>query len=292
MELIYLGTAAAEAVPGIFCECSFCENARRAGGKELRRRSGALIDGRLLIDYSADTSLSMLSVGKRLSDVRDVIITHSHSDHFVPTELGYRRSPAYCILPEGREPLRVFGNHAVTSELVRRFGDRETAISRHGLDIRYVPPFEPFDAGSYVVTPLPVFHNAPEDSYVYLIEKGGVRILYAHDTGFFEPEVFDFLKGKKLDIVSLDCTMGYIQIDRGHMGFSGNIKVREKFLENGTADLDTVFISNHFSHNGLRAPDGDWTYEYFTEMAKPHGFIMSYDGMIVKRQTTRKVMIN
>ena len=283
MKLTYLGTAAAEAVPGLFCECSFCENARRTGGKELRRRSGALIDDRLLIDFSADTSLSMLSVGKRLSDVRDVIITHSHDDHFVPSEIGYRRSPAYCILPEDRPPLRIFGNHAVTSELFRRFGEGDVAIQKHGLDVKYVPPFVPFEAGDFTVTPLPVIHHEPEDSYIYLIEKGGVRLLYAHDTGVFEQNVFDFLKGVRLDIVSLDCTMGYLLTNRGHMGFSGNLIVREKFLENGTADPDTVFISNHFSHNGLRSPDGHWTWEYFTEMAKPHGFIMSYDGMTVER---------
>ena len=77
MKLTYLGTAAAEAVPGLFCECSFCEHARKRGGKEIRRRSGAIIDDDLLIDFSADTNLAMLSLGKRLSNVKDLIFTHS-----------------------------------------------------------------------------------------------------------------------------------------------------------------------------------------------------------------------
>ncbi len=281
MKVTYLGSAAAEGIPGLFCECSFCENARRRGGKELRRRSGALIDDELLIDFSPDVSTGMLAVGKRLSDVRDVIITHSHEDHFCIGEIGYRRSPAYCILPDDRGPLRVYGNKAVTGALNDYYGD--VALSRHGLDIRYVPPFVPFSAGAFTVTPLPVIHHEPEDSYIYLVEKGGVRLLYAHDTGIFPDAMFEYLKGITLDIVSLDCTMGYLPIEKGHMGFAANLKVQARLRENGCVKDDTVFISNHFSHNGLRSPDGDWTYEYFTEMAAPYGFIMSYDGMTAER---------
>ena len=44
MKLTYIGTAAAEAVPALFCECLFCENARKRGGREFRRRSGAVDD--------------------------------------------------------------------------------------------------------------------------------------------------------------------------------------------------------------------------------------------------------
>ena len=281
MKLIYLGTAAAEAVPGMFCECSFCENARKRGGKELRRRSGALIDDDLLIDFSADTNTAMLSLGKRLSDVKNLIFTHSHSDHYCYSELGFRRAPAFCILPEDREPLHIYGNGNVTDALLKEYG--ENAVKAHGLDINFVPPYVPFQAGEYTITPLSVVHCLPEDAYIYLIEKNGVRILYANDTGVFPEKTFEYLKGIKLDIVSLDCTMGFISNEVGHMGFPANLKVKKILEENGCVKKDTVFISHHFSHNGLRAPEGDWTYEYFTQMAAPHGFIMSYDGMTVER---------
>ena len=62
-----------------------------------------------------------------------------------------------------------------------------------------------------------------------------------------------------------------------------NEKVKRILEENGCVKDDTVFISHHFSHNGLRTPDGLWTYEYFTEMAREHGFIMSYDGLVVEK---------
>ena len=54
MYITYQGTAAAEGVPAVFCDCEHCRYARAAGGKEIRMRSGALIDGKLKIDFGPD----------------------------------------------------------------------------------------------------------------------------------------------------------------------------------------------------------------------------------------------
>ena len=55
MRIKYLGTAAAEGVPGIFCDCENCKRARKLGGKNIRTRSQAILDDTLLIDFPADT---------------------------------------------------------------------------------------------------------------------------------------------------------------------------------------------------------------------------------------------
>ena len=51
MKLTYHGTAAAEAFPGMFCTCDTCERARKAGGRNIRGRSQALVNDDLLIDF-------------------------------------------------------------------------------------------------------------------------------------------------------------------------------------------------------------------------------------------------
>ena len=280
MKLTYIGTAAAEAVPALFCECSFCENARRMKGREYRRRSGAMIDNELLIDFSPDTYTGTLALGLRLNEVKYVIFTHSHSDHFCPAELGFRRAPAFCIVPEGKEPLKIYGNRNIENGIMSLFGPD---LSAHGLQFDFVPPFEPFYAGEYKITPVSVIHCLPEDAYIYLIEKDGVSLLYANDTGFFTDRAFEFLSGKKLDIVSLDCTLGHSKNDRGHMGFDANLRIKQRLTECGCVKDDTVFISNHFSHNGLRDDNDQWTYGRFSEMAAPYGFIMSYDGLVIEK---------
>src|SRR5205085_12525684 len=81
MEIILLGTAAAEGWPAPFCVCKYCEEARKRGGPNIRMRSGALIDGELKIDFGPDTVSQMQRSGRNLSKLKTLVFTHQHSDH-------------------------------------------------------------------------------------------------------------------------------------------------------------------------------------------------------------------
>ena len=48
-------------------------------------------------------------------------------------------------------------------------------------------------------------------------------------------------------------------------------------LRMGIADYKTIFVSNHFSHNGKDSGYGD-----FKAIAEKHGILTSYDGMIIE----------
>ena len=63
MKFKFLGTAAAEGVPGLFCNCEICEKTRILKGKNIRTRSQSLINDDLLIDFPADTYLHVLNYG-------------------------------------------------------------------------------------------------------------------------------------------------------------------------------------------------------------------------------------
>ena len=54
MEVLFLGTGASEGIPGVFCDCRICQNARKKGGKEVRLRTSVLIDNLMMIDVSPD----------------------------------------------------------------------------------------------------------------------------------------------------------------------------------------------------------------------------------------------
>ncbi|MBR6767141.1 MAG: hypothetical protein IKM02_04240 [Clostridia bacterium] len=114
-----------------------------------------------------------------------------------------------------------------------------------------------------------------EEALFYLVEKDGESILYAHDTDEFTPADMEFLAGKKIDIISMDCTNGHLDCDYvGHMGANDNLRMREKLIRIGAADEHTVFVANHFSHNGLLPHEE-------LEKILP-GFIVSYDGLILE----------
>ena len=277
MKIKYIGTAAAEAIPAMFCECSFCKNARMIGGREIRKRSGVVIDDELMIDFSPDVNAAFMEYGLKLSDIKNIIFTHSHQDHACVTELEFRRSPSYCLFESERENLHIYGN----GEVEKLFKTHFPSPEKSGLDFTFIKPFTGYKIGSFEVTPLSVVHCPPEDAYIYLIEKGEKRFLYGNDTTMLTEDVFDFLSKKHIDVVSLDCTMGGHGPCSSHMNFVQNVAVRERFLKTGTADEKTVFISHHFSHNGLRTDESLLTYDVFSELAAPNGFLMSYDGMEV-----------
>lgn len=92
MKIKYLGTAAAEGIPALFCRCDICKEARKRGGREIRTRSQAIIDEKLLIDFPADSYLHILHYNMDFSSIEHLLITHSHDDHFYPFDLR-------CVCP-------------------------------------------------------------------------------------------------------------------------------------------------------------------------------------------------
>lgn len=277
MKLKYLGTAAAEAVPAPFCRCGVCERARELGGRNVRTRSQALVDGRLLIDFPADTYLHTLREGLRLYEINACIVTHCHSDHIYPAEL-------WCLISyaahKRERPFHLYGGGPVIRMVEAQCEDLEQILREGGLCLHEVRPFEPFEAEGYRVTALKADHGAPE-STVYAIEDGGGKaMLYAHDTGLLPEESMDYLKksGLRFDLISYDCTNGLLEHgERNHMGLSGDVKLREMLRELGLAAEGCVHVANHFSHNG-----GGAGYDEMVPIAGEKGFLVSYDGMEVE----------
>ena len=63
----------------------------------------------------------------------------------------------------------------------------------------------------------------------------------------------------------------------GHGCLGRDIRFRTLLKEAGVADDNTVFVLNHFSHNG-----GKVTYDEFVKIAAEQDFEISYDGMEVE----------
>ena len=284
MNILYQGTGAAEGIPAYFCFCETCKKARAAGGKEIRTRAGSLIDGVLKLDFGPDSYTQMLAAGEDYRFLHSVLITHSHEDHLNPADVVLRR-PGFAAVPENEPVLTVYGNSAV-GRLIH-VNDR--------VKYSYIEPFVPTDIEGYTVTALKAVHcltnekteypvrydgetlYRAEDCHIYLIEKDGKSILYAHDTDLLAEENMEYLTAnhKHLDLVSLDCTSGsWITKWKGHMTAAKNLIVRERLLAAGLADESTKFVANHFSHNG---------YTDYEDMQKRlPGFILAVDGMKIE----------
>ena len=244
MRIQYLGTAASEGWPAMFCRCLACAEAARLGGKNLRRRSGALVNGNVLLDLSPDLYFGKVALQLDLGAVSAVVVTHGHPDHFYPENVDLRM-PVFASGYDP-EPLRLYGS-AHTADLYRRHLPQGSGRPPADFpEFVTVPPYSSFDAGGVRFTALPAAHGCP-GSFIYLLEEGSTAFLYAHDTGLWEDAVWAFLASVRLSGVSLDCTFGPQPCTYpGHMSFHENILIRSRMLASGIADAPTQFICSQF----------------------------------------------
>ena len=161
MKLKYLGTAAAEGIPGMFCNCRVCRNALAVRNKEIKTRSQALIDGKLLIDFPPDTYMHILNYGLDLRGIHHCVITHNHSDHLYPNDFWSRfERIAHGI---GDEPFNVYVTESGYKIIRDMYGDK-TDSSR--LKVHKITPYEAFEVEEYHIIPLSANHDPAADPVI------------------------------------------------------------------------------------------------------------------------------
>jgi len=277
MKLQFLGTAAAEGWPALFCNCPNCRRARELGGREIRTRSQSLLDNHILIDFPADTYAHKLQWNLDLSACDLLLITHAHSDHLYPMDLEMRGAPY------GHEPtvpvLNVVGGKTVMETIEYHAKKPLAEIAKRGYTFTTLEFFKPVELCGTRILPMPASHFPNSDAMIYSISTGGKNILYLHDTGELYDECYDALQkdGRVFDFVTYDCCYcnregGYY----GHMGLPNIIRVRERLAQIGVIDDHTTHCVNHFSHNTAVSHDE------MAQAAWNEGMLCSYDGMIVE----------
>ncbi len=270
MQIKFLGTAAAEGWPGLFCDCDNCRRAKAAGGPNIRTRSQAVIDDRLLIDFGPDTYHHVLVGDLDLKSVTHCLITHSHSDHLYPKDLAMRSGVyGHRQTKDGLVIYATVPAYLQIEPIVTKNQDAEDPTS-----CQLIRAFQPFTAGAYAVVPLEADHGPTTEPVIYTISKGGRSLLYAHDTGYFPDVTWQYMADQKMsfDLVSLDCTNIQLPGRRGHMGLAACSEVKARLVAEGLAHADTTFVVNHFSHNG------GLIHDELVPVAKELGFLVAYDG--------------
>ena len=270
MKFKFLGTAAFEAIPALFCNCETCEKAREIGGKSVRTRSQALIDDCLMIDFPPDTLIHIQKNNIDMNKVRNCLITHSHSDHLYVGDME--------IL--GERYASTSDDYSITYYATKIAGKQIEGAANDISKVRLhnVKPFDSLKADKYSVTVLPAIHDEESGPVIYQIDDGENKVLYALDTDFLHDDIWKYWERTSpyFNLVVLDCTNALKPLNYlgEHMSFYENIKVKNKMLSMGVAGENTKFVSNHFSHNGYNV-----LYEEFCEIAAKEGFLVSYDGM-------------
>lgn len=278
MNIQYLGTAAAEGFPALFCQCAACKAALEQGGKNIRTRSSVLLNGHVLIDISQDVLMQKLTQGLDLAGVDALLLTHSHTDHLDAAELTRRSTAHYCHIPD-EKPLQVYGNakaaRLVEDAFLLEFGSKTDP----SVQMYTMVPWQTAACGELAFTAIPALHDPAEDCLLYLIEEAaGATMLYANDTALPNEGIFagiaQRLSGKKLDFVSMDCTHGPQPGSSHHMGIAENAVFRARLEAAGCCGPNTIFLATHIGHNSgaLHAP--------LEEALSAHGILPACDGSV------------
>jgi phosphoribosyl 1,2-cyclic phosphate phosphodiesterase len=257
-----LGTGAADGIPGFYAKDRVSQFARSAGGKDVRTRSAALVDGALKIDLPPDT---LVHLHQNRLDARDwsaLLFTHSHEDHCAVSEIQYA---LYPFTELEQLPFQIFGNRTIRDKVGARYPDWP-------IDFVEFLAFQVQPHANYRITPIPAHHEPNEACFNLLIERDK-KLLYATDTGIWEDPVFEFLAGKSLDCLVIECTEGFSASDYdGHLNIAELTEVLERLHASGAINDETDVFTTHHAHTG------NGTHAELEEALAPLGAKPAYDG--------------
>lgn len=264
MTLLLLGTGAADGIPGFFSSDPVSRYARENGGKDVRSRSAALLDGVIKIDLPPDTLTQLHREGLDAREWTAIVFTHSHEDHFAVSEIQYALHP---FTEADHMAQTIYGNAAICARIHARY-------PHWPLEVVEMRSFHSVAHGDYRITPVHARHKEDEDSHNLLIERDGKRLLYATDTGVWHEETFEFLRAQPLDLLVIECTEGFQPTDYvGHLDVKDCIAVVERLRAQGTLPAGSRVVTTHHSHGGgARHCD-------LVRALAPHGIEPGYDGM-------------
>lgn len=283
----FYGTSAAEGIPNPFCTCAVCENARKVGGVEIRRRSTFRINEQVSIDLGADAFQQAIEYGD-FTKLKHVLVSHTHEDHFNYMMMNVRN----MAIKRLEEPLHYYftdrafdiidfyrQSRPIMKGLTSSLEERGL-VSFHKLEFN-----QPVMIADMKVTPLRGNHrgNMNEDCANYLIElESGKKMLYGVDTGWYLPETLLTLKDARLDILISECTFG-LTPDRGphpngHLDAYSCMELFHKLLEQGTLHEGTQIYLTHINHfTSTHAELVDW----FAKQDFPCRITVAHDGMVI-----------
>lgn len=239
MEVLLLGTGAADGWPSPFCSCASCSDAARRG--EIRGQTAALVDDVLMLDCGPEAPRAAVRYGRSLAHVRHILLTHAHTDHLGPQALLFRS------WIEGCGELEVIGP-ADALDVCRPWVGPDDPV-------RFVPVAagDRIAVGEYDVRVLPARHKVFRDGDAVLYDvtgPTGSRLLWACDTGPWPTDRFETVRDAHYDAVFLEETFGdRSELSEGHLGLPEFASMLDGFRGVGAVGESTDVVAVHLGHH-------------------------------------------
>ena len=257
MKVTFLGTGAAD-----------WDIRAYRDGEFFRRNSSILINDDLLVDpnshifHFADKN----GTPDLFKNVKNIIVTHSHGDHFTPETVE-----KLCV---GKN-CRIWADPACKRKLIRVLGE-ETAEKISFVETARNRDYE---IGGYKVTSLRSNHateDPDEDTRLYLIEENGRILYYGRDSAGIPTVSWNVIREKPVNAMVLELTCGE------------TATYDWRIFEHNTPEMLDIMLTMFKKYN-LFAPDVKYyvshlartlhtDHEGLVEYLKPRGVTPAYDG--------------
>ena len=290
MELTFLGTAAAEQYPGIWCTCDYCTRARQLGGKNIRKTSSIHFAENCLIDFPPEVFSQADRFGVDLMASRLLLVTHSHEDHFYPQLLTWRYRPkdapslsldeihrqGYARQQE-LPMLHIFGNQCTLDMLEASLEGRP--MEDFAMDFTVVEPYREYQCENVTFIPLVASHvdRGDQKGLIYVVSTQGKTFLYATDSGTYNEETRRWIARFRYDAIIMEETRGYaLETSGNHMYWEAAMDERKFFETAGVWKKEPRIYWTHMSPHRT-PPQTD-----LEEILKDTPITPAYDGMKIE----------
>ncbi len=203
MEVFFLGTGAADYSPRLQNEL------KGRFDRDARRSNAVLLDGHTLIDCG-DWILEELAIANVApQDIRQVLVSHSHRDHFRPDHLC-------AIAAQAAHAIPVYGSADTLRLLAERSQGLPGAQYLQPMLLQAEPLPVPVTFDGFTVTPLRSNHQTEqpgEQTFHFLIEKEGRSLFYGTDGAWLPTATGKYLYGRRLNAYLFDATCGDYEND-------------------------------------------------------------------------------
>jgi adenosylcobinamide kinase / adenosylcobinamide-phosphate guanylyltransferase len=237
MQVVALGTGAADGWPNPFCTCSSCAALRAEG--LVRGQTAALVDGVLLLDCGPETPRAAARAGSALAGLRHLLLTHAHPDHVGPAALLWR---SWAGRPE---PLDLLGPPGALDACRDWIGPGDP------VRLRPVAAGDVVQLPGYEIRVLPAAHGEDGSgaAVLYDVRSADGRLLYATDTGPLPEATVRACARAAYDLVLLEETFGDAA-DHGadHLDLTTFPRQLARLREAGAVTERTDVVAVHLGH--------------------------------------------
>ncbi|MCR4718274.1 MAG: hypothetical protein K5768_01430 [Firmicutes bacterium] len=249
MKLLFMGTGAADWVLK-----------ERKDGEFFRRFTSIKINSDLMIDCPADAEDYLINSGESLCDIQNLLITHTHNDH-------YDADTIKKILNKG---VKIWTEKNTVPMIEKDLPSCGVCC----LDL-----YTPSKVGEYEVICVPANHSVSDKNQIplhYIITKGDKTIFWGCDGAWLPNYSWKEVKKYKYDLIVLDGTLGEAKGDYRtfeHNNISMIIEMSETMRSCGLLKPEGKIAMSHMSRYAHKSHS-----ELQKSMAETN-IIVAYDGM-------------